>query len=87
MKLNNTEAEAWPLGLGFYIPKTSTNTIDGEAQFENLFDQLEDLHLMNDEEKGWFKSELLHVADQYFISSTSKSNIWSKKTSDSCKKH
>ncbi|VDP72241.1 unnamed protein product [Schistosoma mattheei] len=33
---------------------------------------------MNEEKKGWFKSKLVDIANQYFVSSTPKSNILSK---------
>ncbi|VDO51390.1 unnamed protein product [Schistosoma margrebowiei] len=78
IKLNNIEAEALSLGLKFHVPKTNTDRIDTEAQFESLFDQLKDLQSMNEEKKGWFKSKLVDIANQYFVSSTPKSNLLSR---------
>ncbi|VDP79678.1 unnamed protein product [Schistosoma mattheei] len=70
MKLNNIETEALSLGLKFHIPKTNIDRIDTEAQFENLFDQP-----MNEEKKGWFKSKLVDITNQYFVSSAINSNL------------
>lgn len=78
MKPYKIETEVLPLRLKFQMPKTNTNRIGAEAQFNHLFDQLQDLHSINEEKKGWFKSTLVDISNQYCISSTSKSDIISK---------
>ncbi|VDO66433.1 unnamed protein product [Schistosoma margrebowiei] len=73
MKLNQIETEALSLGFKFHIPKTHADRIDTETQFENLFDQIKELHPVSEENKGWLKSKVVDIANQYLVSPTPQS--------------
>ncbi|VDP80950.1 unnamed protein product [Schistosoma mattheei] len=65
-------------GFKFHIPKTHADRIDTETQFDNLFDQIKELHPVSVEKKGWFISKLVDIANQNLVSPTPQSKLLSK---------
>ncbi|VDQ03084.1 unnamed protein product [Trichobilharzia regenti] len=78
VKLNQTEIEALSLGFKFHVPRKFANKIDTEAQLKNLLNQLTDLHPISEDKKGWFKSRLVDISNQYLCSPIQEPRIMTK---------